>query len=142
MTSLSILTAIDTRMAAPAAAIATAQLRYYEQKGRFAQRLSTHPVLPADGAELPPDPQNEKLAGSTERWMDLEPLPAHMMSALRMDAYQGREGPGYVLVSTVQLAGRDWQRCDNFGPEPWRTRPWQAVPSLAELMPPRIAPAK
>ena len=140
MTSPQILTTIDTQLAAPASAIATAQLRYYEQKGRFAQRLSTHSVLPADGAELPPDQQNEKPAGSTERWTDLEPLPAQMMSALRIDAYQGREGPGYVLASTVLLAGRAWQRFDNLGPEPWRARSWHSVPALAELMPPRPAP--
>lgn len=47
----------------------------------------------------------------------------------QIDVYDGPLGQGYVVCDRITLDGIVNERCQNTGPETWRTKPWTVVPT-------------
>lgn len=127
MTAEEIRVEIDNRLTALLGMIGEKQAQFKAQYGIYFQLLPTHSVVPADGAELAPDqatikPDYQALSGA-----DMGGLPEMAMSSTRIDTYQGAQGQGYVITSSVMLGGELWERSVNVGPEGWRVRAWEKV---------------
>jgi len=127
MTAEEIRGTVDTRLVGRWSEIQQAQAGYHATHGRYAQGLLTHSSIPADGVEAAPDRKHAKPTDQAESWEQLSNLPATMMSALRLDVYDGPEGVGYVVVVGVRIGGRLWQKRINVGPETWRAHGWREV---------------
>lgn len=53
-------------------------------------------------------------------------LPTELMADLRVDVYQGPDGPGFVVMAETIHNGIVWRRAVNVGPESWRESDWIA----------------
>jgi len=116
---------VDTWLANRWATVVSRQALYQATHGRYFQGLWTHRLLePTDGIEQAPDAALEKPSDQAHGWSDLITLPATMPCMLKLDAYDGPLGQGFVGVVRVKLGTDWWRRSQNHGPETWRTRAW------------------
>ena len=98
------------------------------RRGRYFQGILTHPILPADGVPLPPDP-TVKPTDQPTSWADANvSLPATMEAACQIDVYDGALGQGWVLTALVRVATRVYAKAINHGPEEWRSHDWRRLP--------------
>lgn len=123
---------IDAAAAQLVPVISGAQAAYRNTHNRYAQLLPTHTTPPADGAYVAPDnlaarPSYQDVDG--EVLANLAGLPATMQCSCSCDQYTAYAGQGFVLRMEVVLSGVLWRRLINFGPEPWRSQEWAAVPT-------------
>lgn len=123
---------IDLRVTAAWAAIQGAQAAYFAGHGHYWQGLPSHSSIPANGAEVAPDLAGESPSDQNETWSDMGLLPALTLSRLRMDVYAGPAGPGYALISEVELGGAIWERVWHSGPETWRSFGWRIQPVITD----------
>jgi|GEM_PF-6710723 len=99
---------------------------YFAVHGHYWQGLPTHSDVPTNGNEYLPD------VGSLTPTDQLDPWPilligTTMPMALEINVYDGPNGSGYEVVSTVQIDGQMWRRVFQVGSEVWREYAWSAV---------------
>lgn len=105
--------------------LAEFQEQYYAVNGRYYQALESHASAP-DVPEVPseintsPTDQPEALA----MFWQFANLPDVLAWSYRIDTYSGPEGDGYVLTISTVIAGAEWRRSINHGPDQWRTVDW------------------
>ena len=124
---MSILAALDTRLAAFLPTIIERQEQYRSANGHYFQGLRTHAQPPSDGIDIAPDQVDRKPTDQLYAWSDVGPLPSQMGSSLSIDVYDGPSGKGYVVRLEVDINGTVWQRRWNVGPETWRSHNWREL---------------
>lgn len=99
------------------------QSDYITTNGRYWQGLVTHTSLPQDGQETVPNP-NVHPTDQADTWNNVgivltSPAPI----AVEVLAYDGPQGPGYVIIGSLVYDGERWIRSIGVGPE-LRSHSW------------------
>lgn len=126
-----VLNVIDQKVTAMWPFVIQKQTQYYANHGNFFQGLYTHSVTPSDGNQNQPDqlflhPTDQVATWLTLNVEQLGPL-EYLPFAIWMDSYQAPGGDGFVGCIEVIINGRLGRRCQNYGPETWRTHDWIEV---------------
>lgn len=127
--------AVDARLATLwTNQIVPKQDAYFTNNGKYWQGILTTnlDVIPnnlATGAVLEVAPDlTRKPTDQATSWaaaaINLEPT---IPMALEIHAYNGPLGHGYVGIVWAKRTGTVYRRCQNNGPETWRTRAWEVV---------------
>ncbi len=118
--------AVDAKLATLWQAVQNKEDAYFQAHGRYWQGRRTHTVTPADGVETLPNIGTGTPTDQPDPWplaLRNSPLPM----ALQIDVYESPQGHGYAATVTVRIAGQDYQRTAQVGPETWREKPWHQV---------------
>jgi hypothetical protein len=118
---------IDQRLATLWPVVVQKQQQFFASHQRYFQGLISTKTIPADGADIVPDNLTAHPHYQAESWASMGGFPATEMSQIECHQYDGQRGKGFVLLLTVSLAGRLWQRAINYGPETERNQPWRDV---------------
>jgi hypothetical protein len=116
------------------------QNAFFAAHGRYWQGLVTSDLL-----DLPNNPDSgdpgvletvplvlRHPTDQPETWTDAGiNLGATIPMALEIHTYDGPLGKGYVGYVWARWAGELYMRCQNFGPETWRTLAWHRVQDMA-----------
>lgn len=126
MTPQQVRDAIDAVAAQMWPTVIAKQDAYFAAYGRYFQGLRSHTVTPADGVDAVPDNLSATPYYQAESWQSMGGFPATTKSVVECTQYIGPLGAGWVLMLTVSLAGRLWQRAVGHGPEA-RDRAWADI---------------
>lgn len=109
--------------------LAAYQDGYQAKHGRYWQGLRTPATVPRDGERVEPD-LTRRPTDQDEDWQAFGwELPDRLLAPVRVDAYDGPEGQGYVLRLRINLDGMDYARSWGHGPEAdANTTSWYADP--------------
>ena len=106
--------------------------------GRYWQGLITHGTIPIDAIESLADRLDEHPTDQSTTWNQaITGLPANWPCALQMHVYDGPDGTGFVgtvWIYVTQL-GKLFARCQNVGPETYRTEPWHEIIPMPPPLP-------
>jgi len=117
------LAAVDVDIATYWQDIVDLEADYLVANGKYAQGLSTHDTLPADGNATAPDNLADSPTDQAEDWNDLVTLPNTMDCALILDVYQTASEWGWVAIFELTLDDVIWRKMVDMGPL-GRDRDW------------------
>jgi len=126
-------TRVDAWLADKWPIVVSRQETYFGNHGRYWQGLLTHTNIPAHTTASDSDSVADRLTTTpndqTETWLNvfaewqLEAFPA----AVKVDAYDGPDGKGFVATIFIRHNGTLYSRSQAVGPETWATRAWRVV---------------
>lgn len=129
---LSLKNKADTLIGDLRIALEPIQTSYRVVNRKYWQGLSTSSAIPKDGIEVETE-RNKHPSDQIETWEDVGVLvPSMMPVSLEIHTYDGPQGQGYVIIASVEIAGRRWVRSVNVGMESWRMQPWQVSEVVIE----------
>lgn len=110
------ITAIDAELSLRTGAIETAQESYRSRSGKYAQQL------PAKRNQLPPK------RGDIPTWEETgldRVIPDDPALELTVSQYQNvDDGPGWEMVRSLTVNGREYRKITQRGPDIWREQDW------------------
>lgn len=118
LTLAEVRTKVDSWLAARWSGVVDRQESYAASHGgRYWQGLRTH-VIEVEY----PDGGDVDVVGD-----NLTAAPSDQAALFSVHAYDGPQGTGFVACVIVRYNGTMYWRCQNYGPETWRTFSWRIL---------------